>query len=89
MKTRFALLRTVALTGTLAALQPPATFACAICYGEPDSPMTNGLTWAILALALVVGCVLTGIVAFFVHANRSAAGQPATTASPGTTTHPT
>ncbi len=71
-----------------AALDPSATFACAICYGDPDSPLTDGLTWAILALALVVGCVLTGVVAFFVHANRTAATQTATAAASGSTTKP-
>lgn len=59
-----------------------SAFACAICYGDPDSPMTTGLTWAILALALVVGCVLTGVVAFFVHANRAAASQVAHSTAP-------
>lgn len=39
--------------------------------------MTQGLTWAILALGGVVGCVLVGVVAFFVHAHRAAACQAA------------
>jgi hypothetical protein len=44
-----------------------------VCYGEPDSPVSKGLTWAIIALGALVACVLAGIVGFFVHANRSAA----------------
>ncbi len=74
MKSRFAF-KTAALAIMLAALQPRAACACAICYGDPDSPMTEGLTWGILALVLVVGCVLTGIVTFFVHANRNATNR--------------
>jgi hypothetical protein len=41
-----------------------------------------------LALALVVGCVLTGIVAFFVHTNRTTATQSATSDASGPTTKP-
>ena len=33
----------------------PAALACSVCYGEPDSPMTRGLTWAIIALGGIVG----------------------------------
>ena len=50
------------------AAQP--AFACAVCYGEPDAPMSHGLTWAIVALCSVVGVVLSGVVVFFVHIGR-------------------
>lgn len=73
MKTKLARFNLLFIGLALAGLHPGSALACAICYGEPDSPMTRGLTWAILALVLVVGCVLTGIVSFFVHANRRAA----------------
>lgn len=52
--------------------QPVGAWACSICYGEPDSPVSRGLTWAIVALGAIVGCVLAGAVAFFVQANRKA-----------------
>lgn len=55
------------------ALSPEAARACAVCYGEPDSPAARGLTWAIIALGLIVGMVLSGVILFFVQANRSAA----------------
>lgn len=60
----------------------PAARACAICYGEPDSPMSQGLTWAIVALGAIVVTVLAGVVGFFVHANRHATepDQPASQA---------
>jgi len=50
----------------------PSAFACSACYGEPDSPMSRGLTWAIVALVGVVSLVLTGVTVFFVHVNRRA-----------------
>lgn len=52
-------------------------FACAACYGDPDSAMSKGLTWAITALVGVVAVVLAGIVSFFVHTAKSAAAQGA------------
>lgn len=50
----------------------PSAFACSACYGEPDSPMSRGLTWAIVALVGAVSFVLTGVTCFFVHVNRRA-----------------
>ncbi len=57
---------------------PAAASACSICYGEPDSPVSRGLTWAIVALGTVVVGVLAGAVAFFVQANRKATVLAAT-----------
>lgn len=57
-------------------LAVPSAFACSVCYGEPDSPMSRGLSWAIVALAGIVGTVLTGVVGFFVHVNRRANALP-------------
>jgi len=54
-------------------LQPAA--ACSVCYGEPDSPMSRGLTWAIFALCAVVGAVLSGVTMFFVHVGRRSAAM--------------
>lgn len=48
----------------------PSALACSVCYGEPDSPMTRGLTWAIIALGGIVGAVLSAVAGFFVHVNR-------------------
>lgn len=54
----------------LLAARPVALFACSACYGDPNSAMANGLTWAITVLVGVVACVLAGVVAFFVQASR-------------------
>ena len=32
-----------------------AGWACAVCYGESDAPMSRGLTWAVVVLAGMVG----------------------------------
>jgi uncharacterized membrane protein YqhA len=57
----------------LAALSIQPAAACAACYGDPDAPMSRGLTWAILALCAVVGVVLSGVVMFFVHVGHQSA----------------
>ena len=76
MQTRLSLCfqpRTVLTLAMLAVLSHPlGAHACSVCYGEPDSPASRGLTWAILALAAVVVAVLGGVVAFFVQASRKA-----------------
>ncbi len=64
---------TAALMVILALFQPGAAQACAVCYGDPSSPASIGLTWAITALGVLVVLVLTGVVGFFVHMNRKAA----------------
>lgn len=69
--------RTLVAALVMAGLTQPAVgWACAVCYGEPDSPMSTGLTWGISVLLGVVGCVLAGIVAFFVHTTRKASTLP-------------
>jgi hypothetical protein len=65
--------RVTVLATVLGILSHPAgARACAACYGDPDSPASHGLTLAILVLAVVVMCVLGGVVAFFVQASRKA-----------------
>lgn len=53
--------------------QPLTAHACAVCYGDPDAPVSKGLSWAIFALAGLVMGVVGGLVAFFVFASRRAA----------------
>jgi hypothetical protein len=70
-------LKNIVALGAVQFLTLPSAWACSVCYGEPDSPMTRGLTWAIIALAGTVGTVLAGVTMFFVHANRRAKGLQA------------
>jgi len=55
----------------LAALAPAKLTACAICYGGPiDSPMADGMNWAILTLGVIISVVLGGFVTFLIYAIR-------------------
>ena len=61
------------LAGVLLALgmmRAESLFACAACYGQSDSPLAQGMNWGILSLMAVIGCVLSGVAAFFVHIGR-------------------
>ena len=56
---------------TLAALAPAKIFACAACYGgNIDSPLADGMNWAILTLGAIVGTVLAGFLVFFIRIMR-------------------
>ncbi len=70
---KFPKLPGILAVAALVLLHPMPVHACAVCYGEPDSPMSQGLTWAITSLAVIVFAVLAGVVAFFVQASRRAA----------------
>ena len=56
-------------------IAPSSGWACSVCYGEPDAPMSRGLTWAVVVLAGMVGMVLVGVTGFFVHVSRRAKAQ--------------
>jgi hypothetical protein len=47
--------------------------ACAVCYGQPDSPMAHGLNWGVLSLLAVVVPVLGAIAGFFIFIAKKAA----------------
>lgn len=44
-----------------------SALACATCYGASDSPLAQGMNWGIATLLGVIGSVLAGVIAFFVH----------------------
>ena len=55
----------------LGLLAPAKIFACAACYGANiDSPMADGMNWAILALGGVLTTVLGGFLTFLIYAIR-------------------
>ena len=55
----------------VAALAPAKLFACAACYGANiDSPMADGMNWAILTLGVVITTVLGGFLTFLICAIR-------------------
>ena len=47
-------------------------FACAVCYGASDSPMTQGMNMAIITLLALTGVVLGGFLAAIVYFVRRA-----------------
>jgi hypothetical protein len=55
---------------------PGQATACAVCFGAPDSPMTQGLNAGILFLLGVVILVLSGIAGFAVHLARKQTAPP-------------
>ena len=55
----------------LAAFAPAKIFACAACYGgNIDSPMADGMNWAILTLGVVIATVLGAFLTFLIYAIR-------------------
>ena len=71
MNRRSPILLAFAALAALAA--PPATLACAACYGASDSPLAQGMNLGIMVLLGFIGTVLVGISAFFVHLARNSA----------------
>jgi hypothetical protein len=64
----------IALFGVAAFFAPTAARACAVCFGNSDSQLSQGMLAGVLVLLFVVLAVLGGFVALFVHlARRSAA----------------
>jgi hypothetical protein len=63
------------LLGTALAfvLAQPAVLGCATCFGASDEPMAKGMNMGILALLVVLGMVLTGIVSFAVFVAKRTA----------------
>ena len=55
----------------LALFAPGKILACAACYGANiDSPMAEGMNWAILTLGVVITTVLGGFMTFLIYAIR-------------------
>lgn len=63
-------------------LSPAKLFACAVCYGQSDSPLAEGMNMGILFLLAVVALVLGGFVAFFIYLARRSAAVAAARPSP-------
>ena len=57
----------VLLAVALLVIDSSAAWACPVCFGAADSPMTQGMNMAILLMLGVLGCVATGFVMFFVQ----------------------
>lgn len=56
----------------------PAAHACAVCFGQTDSPLGKGLHWGVIALLGCIGLMLVAFGAFAVFlARRSVAMERA------------
>ncbi len=51
---------------------PSLAQACSVCFGNPDSPHTQGMRSAILFLLTIIGGVLVAFAAFFLRLRRLA-----------------
>jgi hypothetical protein len=60
---KFSRLSQVSLACLLTLLSSRSALACAVCFGSPDSSLTQGARAGILILLGVVATVLSGIVA--------------------------
>ena len=52
--------------------------ACAVCFGDPDSPMAKGVVWGVLVLVGIVSFVLAGVAGtalFWLHRSRHLPAQ--------------
>jgi len=45
-------------------------YACAVCYGNPDSPLTRGLNLAVMFLIAVIGSLLSMFAVYFTFVAR-------------------
>lgn len=59
-----------ALVAAALLLVPRLAGACAVCFGDPDSPASRGLTVAVLFLVGVIVAVLAGVALFAVSMLR-------------------
>ena len=51
---------------------PRTTLACAVCFGQSDSPMAWGVNMGVFLMLGVTGAVLAGFASFFVYLMRRA-----------------
>jgi|TARA_B100001094_G_C18093851_1_gene751922 hypothetical protein len=51
-------------------LLPNSLNACAVCFGAPDDPMTQGMRWGIATLLFILIPVLGGVGGFFIFLFR-------------------
>ena len=59
--------RLIGLTAMFTCWNVTHAGACAVCYGEPDHPMTQGAEWAMVTMLGITYTVLLGILAVFVR----------------------
>ena len=71
------LTKTIGLLVLALLFAPRAAQACAVCFGNSDSKLTQGAMAGVLVLLLVVLAVIGGFVALFIYLARRAAAVAA------------
>ena len=59
--------RTAFVVALLAFAAPRPVLACAVCFGDPNSPMAIGASWGIALLLGVTAGVLAAFAGFFLY----------------------
>ena len=65
------------LVATAVAALPGTAPACSVCFGDPSSPVAQGVVMSVLALLGIVVTVLGGFAAFFIYIARRSSSTPA------------
>jgi hypothetical protein len=65
------------LVATAVVALPGTAPACSVCFGDPASPVAQGVVMSVLALLGIVVTVLGGFTAFFIYIARRSSSTPA------------
>ncbi len=71
---------TAFVAAALALAAPRPALACAVCFGDPNSPMAISASWGVLLLVGITAAVLSAFAGFFLYLvkrSRMALGQGA------------
>ncbi|MCH7746480.1 MAG: hypothetical protein IH939_00145 [Acidobacteria bacterium] len=60
-------IRTVLSVVALTLAAPRVSWACPVCFGDPNSPMALGASWGILLLLGITAGVLSAFAGFFLY----------------------
>ncbi len=72
-QTRHVIVSVAILAGLGALLSAQPALACVVCYGDPNSAMTQGAQAGVLVLLGVIATVLTGFASLLIFWMRRAA----------------
>lgn len=64
------------LTCLIIHLSQLQAFSCPVCLGDPDAPMTKGISVGILLMLGILGSVFTGFAGFVFFIARRAGASP-------------
>ena len=60
-------MRTVLTVLALTIAAPRVSWACPVCFGDPNSPMAIGASWGILLLLGITAGMLSAFAGFFLY----------------------